>query len=186
MPEHLLDGAQVGAALEQVRRERVPEQVGMHALRVEPRLLGEPPKDQERARAGEAAAAGVQEQLRAVTRVEIRTAAREVAAQRLDRRPADRDDALLAALADDAHEPPVEVDAGLAEPDRLRDAETGAVEQLDERVVAQVAGLRPSAASISRSASPAESVFGSIRARRGSESAAAGLSLRRPSSCRCL
>ena len=30
MPEHLLDAAEVGAALEQVRGERMPEQVRVH------------------------------------------------------------------------------------------------------------------------------------------------------------
>ncbi len=45
--------------------------------------------------------------------------------------------------------------------------------------------MRARAASISRSASPAESVRGSVRARRGSDSSAAGLSARAPSSCRC-
>ena len=42
MPEHLLDAAEVGAALEQVRREGVAEQVRVHPLRVEAGLRGEP------------------------------------------------------------------------------------------------------------------------------------------------
>ena len=46
-------------------------------------------------------------------------------------------------------------------------------------------GDNPAAASISRSASPGESVFGRGRARRGSWTPAAGLSVRTPSSCRC-
>ena len=77
-----------------------------------------------------------------MARVEVRPAAREVAAERLGGVPADRDDALLAALADHADEPVVEVDARLVEPDRLGDAQAGAVEQLDERLVAQRARLR--------------------------------------------
>ncbi len=41
VPEHLLHAAQVGAALEQVRRERVAQEVRVHALRLEPRLRRE-------------------------------------------------------------------------------------------------------------------------------------------------
>ena len=130
------------------------------------------------------AAARVQEELRAVAAVEVRPAAREVAAQRLGGVAADRDDALLAALADHADEPVVEVDAGPVEPDRLRDPEAGAVEQLDERLVAERARLR--AARRPRSAAPprrarASSAAASVR--RGSATAAAGLSPRTPSSC---
>ena len=64
--EHLLDAPEVGPALEQVRRERVAEKVRMDALGLEARSLGEAAQDQERAGAREAAAAGVQEELRAV------------------------------------------------------------------------------------------------------------------------
>ena len=44
--EHLLDAAQVGASLEQVRRKGVAEQVRVHALRLEACLLGEAAQDQ--------------------------------------------------------------------------------------------------------------------------------------------
>ena len=54
MAEHLLHRAEVGAALEQVRRERVAEQVRVNPLGLEPGLLGELAQDQERARAGRA------------------------------------------------------------------------------------------------------------------------------------
>src|SRR5690349_3085888 len=105
----------------------------MDALRLQARLRGEPPEDQEGARAGERAALGVQEQIGPVPAVEVRAAAAQVAPQRLDRRAPDRDDALLPALAGAADEPAVEVDAALLEPDRLADAEARAVEQLDKR-----------------------------------------------------
>ena len=141
--EHLLDGAEVGAALEQMGGERVAEQVRVNAVRVEPGFLGQLAQDQERARAGERAAAGVQEELGPVAAVEVRPAAREVAPQGLGGVPADGHDALLAALADHAHEPVVQVDARLVEADRLGDAQAGAVEQLDERLVAERARLRP-------------------------------------------
>jgi hypothetical protein len=53
MAEHLLDAAQVGAPLEQMRRERMTEEMWMDALRIEPGSLGEPPDDQEGAGARE-------------------------------------------------------------------------------------------------------------------------------------
>ena len=48
--------------------------------------------------------------------VEVGPAAREVAPQRLDRLAPDRDDALLAALAEHPDEPLVEVDRALSSP----------------------------------------------------------------------
>src|SRR5437588_4464250 len=140
--EHLLDAAEVRPALEQVRGERVPEQVGMDPLRLEPRASREPPQDEERARARERAALRVQEELGPVAPVEERTTAGEVAAQRLGRLAADRDDPLLVALAEAADEPVLEVDAAPLERHRLRDAQARAVEELGERAVAEVARLR--------------------------------------------
>src|SRR3954471_7908344 len=125
--EHLLHRPEICAALEQVRRERVPEQVRVDALRVEAGFAGELAEDQERAGAGERAAARVQEQLRAMPHVEERPAAREIASQRVGGRAPERHDALLVALADAADEPLLEVDAALLEPDRLADAQAGAV-----------------------------------------------------------
>ena len=52
MAEHLLHAAEVGAALEQVRRERVAQQVRVDALGLEAGGRGEPAQDQERARRG--------------------------------------------------------------------------------------------------------------------------------------
>ena len=134
--EHLLHAAKVGSALEQVRRKRVPEQVGVDALGFEARLLGEPAQDQEDARARQAAALRVEEQLRPMAAVEVRPPPGEVAAQRLGGRAPDRDDPLLRPLAGRTDDPPLEVDVGLAQADRFADAQAGAVEQLDERAVA--------------------------------------------------
>ena len=110
MAEHLLDAAEVGAALEQVRRERVPQQVRVHPAGLQTGAVGEPPEDEERARAGERAAARIEEQVGAVTPVEVRPADRQVAAQRLGGRPAERDEALLASLAEHADDASLEVD----------------------------------------------------------------------------
>ena len=67
VPQHLLDGAQVGAALEQVGRERMAQKVRMHALRLEPGLGGKASQDQKGARTGQPAAFGVEKELRAVS-----------------------------------------------------------------------------------------------------------------------
>src|SRR5438067_13673240 len=64
--EHLLDRTQVGAALEQVCRERVAQKVGMHALRLEAGLRRQSPQDQEGAGARQSAPPRVEEELRAV------------------------------------------------------------------------------------------------------------------------
>ena len=66
--EHLLDAAEVGAALEQVGGEGVPEQVRVHAQWLQARFFGEPAEDQEGAGARERPAAGVQEELGPVRR----------------------------------------------------------------------------------------------------------------------
>jgi hypothetical protein len=142
MAEHFLDRPQVCSSLEQVRGKRVPEEVRMHAVRVQARFLSQFPEDQEGAGAGQRPASGVQKELRAVPRIEVRAAAGEVTQKCLGGVSADRHDALLAAFPDHPNEPVVEVDAGFVEPDRLGDAEPRAVEQLDERLVAQRAWLR--------------------------------------------
>src|SRR5688572_33040657 len=110
MAQHLLDAAKVGAALEQVRRERVAEEMRVHALRFQARLLGQSAQDQKRSGAGERPTAGVQEELRTVAPVEVRATHRDVAAQRVDGGPAERDEPLLRALAERAHEPFLEID----------------------------------------------------------------------------
>ena len=74
--------------------------------------------------------------------VEVRAPAREVAAERLDGLRPQRHDPFLVALAEDAHETPLEVDAAPVEPDCLGDAQARAVKELQERPVAERAGPR--------------------------------------------
>src|SRR5919106_6873991 len=143
VPEHLLDAPQVGAALEQVRGEGVPKQVRVDLRGVEPGLGGKAAEDEECAGACERAALRVQEELRAVTAVEVGPSAGEVAAEGLGRLRPEGDDPLLVALADAADEPALEVDAAPLEPDRLGDAQPGAVEELDEGTVAERARRDP-------------------------------------------
>ena len=81
----------------------------------------------------------VQEELGAVTAVEVLAAAGEVAPDRLGRLSSDRDDPLLVPLAEHPHGALVEVDTVLLQADGFGDPEPGAVEQLDESAVAESA-----------------------------------------------
>jgi hypothetical protein len=141
MAQHLLDGPQIGSSFQQVRRERVAQQMRVDPERIEPRLLSKFPQDQEGACPGQRAAACIQEELGTVPGIEKRAPASEIAAQRFGCVPADRNNALLAALSDDADEPVVEVDPRPHEPDRLGDSETCAIEQFDEGLITERARL---------------------------------------------
>src|SRR5436190_2213320 len=90
----------------------------MNTFRLEAGLRGQPPQDQECAGTRQPASFGVEEQLRAVPRVEEWPAAGEVPLQCRRALPPDRHDALLRAFPDAAHESRVEVDARLVEADR--------------------------------------------------------------------
>src|SRR6476469_3630409 len=114
----------------------------MDPLRLETGLPGKAPENQERAHPRQRAALGIEEELRPVAAVEVRAAARQIAAQRLDGGASDRDDPLLVALAEHADDARIEVDPCALEPDRLADAQAGAVEQLDEGGVPERAGGR--------------------------------------------
>src|SRR5438094_6872600 len=96
VPEQLLDRAQVGAALEQVRGERVSEAMRM---RYEP----------SQRRGVEAAAACREEEGGLGAPGELGARVADVAGERVRSFFAERDDALLAALAADVHALAVEV-----------------------------------------------------------------------------
>src|SRR5262249_40423919 len=118
----LLDGAQVGAALQQMRGERVAQRVRAH-----------PPGDAGRARRapddrvngahGEPPAAGIREQ-----RAPALTALAEPILERAKRRTAVGHDALLAALAEYAHGTLAAVHVVEIEAGQLGDAQTTGVE----------------------------------------------------------
>src|ERR1044071_434791 len=74
--QHLLHRPQVGAALQEVRRKGMTEEMRVHALRIEARLLGQSAEDQEGAGARQRAALRVEEQLGPVPPVEVRPPAR--------------------------------------------------------------------------------------------------------------
>ncbi len=117
--EHLLDGAEVGAAFEQMCRERMAEEMGMDATRLEPGPVRELPQDQECSGARQRAAARVQEELRPIPPVEMSAAEGEIAAHCLGRRAPERHQALLVAFAEHTDDPFFEGDATLLESDRL-------------------------------------------------------------------
>src|SRR5919197_6530453 len=99
-----------------MRGEAVPQQVRVHAPRVEAGVGRQASDDEERAGTRERPAARVEEELRTMAPVEVRPSAREVAPQRLDGLPADGHDPLLVSLAETAHEPLLEIDRISDEP----------------------------------------------------------------------
>jgi hypothetical protein len=115
----------------------------MDTPRLEPGAVRELAQDEERPGSRERAAAGVQEELWAVTAVEVRAAEREVAAHGLGGWTAEGNEPLLAALAQHAHDSFVESDATLLEADRLGDAQARSVEKLDEGTVTEGPRRRP-------------------------------------------
>ena len=135
--EHLLNGSQVGAAFEEMRRERMAEEMGMHASRLETRSICKLSEDHERPGPCQRATARVQEELRPVSPVEMWAAKSQVPAHRLSRRPPERYQTLLVALPEHADDPFFESDATLLESDRLGHAQAGSVEKLHERTIAE-------------------------------------------------
>jgi hypothetical protein len=142
MSEHFLNASEVGSSLEQVRGEGMAQEVGMHAFRLQTGLAGQPPQDQEGSGPGQGPSLRVEEQLRSVPPIEVRPSERHVTPECVHCLAADRDHALLAALADRPDEPLLQIHACSIEPDRLADSETGAVEELDERPISEGARRR--------------------------------------------
>src|SRR6476646_11043485 len=137
--EHLLDAAQVAAALEQVGGERVPQRVRRDVLG-DPGLAGVLADELEHRLAGDALAAVVEEKnVAALEPAQVRAAALEVDPGRLGGALSHRHDPLLRALAGAADDALGQVDVGDAQRDELGDAQAGAVEQLEHRPVAQAA-----------------------------------------------
>jgi len=120
--EELLDHAQVGAALEQMRREGVAEPV---------RVRDEPAQ---RARV-ESLPSHREEDGVVGTPRELGTTFKEIERKTVGSLLAERHRALLAALAADVDELLLEVHVLEVEADRLGAAQAGRVDQLDERAV---------------------------------------------------
>ena len=137
MPQHLLDRAEVGSTLQEVGREGVAEEMGVHASGLEARSIGELAENEEDAGTRQRAAARVEEQLGPIPAIEVWPAERQVPPHRLGGRPSERNEPLLVSLSEHADDPLVEGDAALLEPDCLGDAQTSSVEELDERAIAE-------------------------------------------------
>src|SRR5687768_10244530 len=122
--EHLLDGAQVGASLEKVRRERVPQSVRGDVLR-DPGPLDVLSKDLPRAHPREGLAAGVQQELALpMTTLEPRPKLAKVHGHCTNGAASHGDEALLAALPEDADDPFLEENVANAQLDPLGDSES--------------------------------------------------------------
>jgi hypothetical protein len=135
--EHLLDAPQVGSTLEQMCCERVTKEVGVDPLRLEPGFLRQSPENEESPGARERTTPHVEEEVRAVAAVEMRAAERQISANCLCGGSSEWHEPLFATLSEDANDSSFEVDRALLEPDGFRDTKPGAVEELDERAVAQ-------------------------------------------------
>src|SRR4051794_20386975 len=109
----------------------------MDTFGLEPGLGRQLAEDQKCTGPREAAAFRVEEEFRAVTHVQEWAPTTQVTPQCLRGLPADRDDALLRAFADAAHESRLQIDTRLLQADRLADPQSGAVQKLDERAVAK-------------------------------------------------
>ena len=71
MTEHFLNRSEIGASLEQVSGERMPEEVRMDTCGVEARNFGQTAQDEERSGAGQRAAFRVEKQFGTVPPVEV-------------------------------------------------------------------------------------------------------------------
>jgi hypothetical protein len=137
VPEHFLNRAQIRAAFQQMRGERMAQEVRVDAPRLEPGCGCEAAQDEECARAGERAALSIQEELVPVAPVEVWPPPGVIAAQGVNGFPPDRNDAFLGSLADGSDEPALEIDRCAVEADCFAHSQPGTVEQFDECSVAQ-------------------------------------------------
>ena len=141
VPQHRLDGAEVGPALEEVRREGVAEGVRADGL-VDTRERGLLLDDGENHDAGESRAATVEEKVVLVAGLGgDGLAVGQVEADFAEGGLGDGDEALLAALAPDADKLFPAVNVAVPEVYQLGDTEAAAVEHLEHGTVAVALGL---------------------------------------------
>ena len=137
--EQLLHHAQVGAALEQVRRERVTQRVRARSARrpdgVDP-AADAPPRPARASAAPPWALRKTAPSSPAPRAARAGRATVEVPAQRRAAGAAEQELPLLVALADDAQPATLEVDAIDGQARELADAHAGGVQQLEHRRVA--------------------------------------------------
>ena len=140
MAEHRLHAAQVGAALEEMAREGMPERVGRHA-RAQPGAPGAALENAPEALAGEGPAARVEEEHTGVeTATGDAASAIQVATHPLQSLGAHRHETLAAPLARADHVAGSHVQILHPQGEDLRRAHAGGVHQLQQGAVAQAVG----------------------------------------------
>src|SRR5688572_22176288 len=137
MSKHLLYRAQIRAALEQMRRERMSERVGRYVF-LQTRLFHVLAEHLPRAHAGERRTARVEkEHALPPSTLETRSQLPHIDRHRPDGTPPDRHEALLAPLPEDTEEGVLEQEVAYPERDPLRDAQTRAVRHLQHGSVTE-------------------------------------------------
>ena len=135
MAQHLLHRSQVGAALQQVRRERVAQRVGRNALHYA-RPLSAPLDDAPGAHARERPATRIEEQLALrIALVERGPDLTRVERDRPQGPPADRYEALLGPLAEHADQRVVVPHVAHRERDQFAHSHAGGVRHLEQGAV---------------------------------------------------
>ena len=138
MPEHFLDAAQIGAAVEKIGREGMAHAVWRQGV-IKPRLAHRRLEHLAHRIGLHLVAARRHEEIRALLAVEqLRARHERVSSEGVHGQIVQGNDALLRALAEQARLALVEVDVGSEQPRRLRDARTARVEEFKYRLVAHV------------------------------------------------
>jgi hypothetical protein len=132
--EQLLDRSQIGAALEEVRRVRVPKRVRMERSAIGERIAGE---DSPRVPGRQATAPGVDEERGRGLLQELGSGGPKIRGNRVASRAAQREPPDLRAFAEHRDRGPAQVDGLDVETATFAHPETRAVEKLEERGVAQ-------------------------------------------------
>src|SRR6478736_3416393 len=136
--EHRLNRAEIGATLEQMRRERMPQYVRTEAAADAGAATASLENLPEAETRQPGAAARVDEHPGTGFLAEQhRPCLGDVLLHPLHRRVADRHDALLAALANALQKPLVRAQVGQAQADELRYPQAGRVEHFNQRAIAQ-------------------------------------------------
>jgi len=136
--EKLLHSPQIGASLQQVGRIGVPERVWMQGPAVGEGIAGEHPPGI----AGcHAIAAGIHEQGRRGLPDQPRPSIMQIRPHRVARRRTEREPPDLRALPEDRDALLAQIDIADVETAALTDAQTGAVEELEERGISRRARI---------------------------------------------
>src|SRR5690606_17227463 len=135
--EHLLNGPEVGAALQQMRGEAVSQRVRSDVSR-DPCRCDVPLQDLPCTHPAQRRASRVQEEpALALAALQLRTCLTKVHRRRTQCAPANRYQPLLAALSENPEQALVHEDVGSAKPDPLRYAKPGPIPQLHHCPIAE-------------------------------------------------